>query len=143
MRLTLQHFHRPSSLHLVPFCQHTQCHIVCHVCVIMGLDLLRLDILGIIPPNILFIPSAAHALHSFSIQARQIISATLSIATTLYIAATHNITHSPCTQRFFFFLSRNVAILGRGKSKKKTNKMFGGGGILKLKNIPPSLPPRP
>ena len=60
--------------------------------------LLRLDILGINPPNILFRPSTAHALHSFSIQARQIISAMLSIATTLYIAATHNITHSPCTQ---------------------------------------------
>ena len=42
-------------------------------------------------------PNTAHALHSFCIQAREAISAMLSIATTLYIAATHNITHSPCT----------------------------------------------
>ena len=42
-------------------------------------------------------PSTAHGLHSFRIQARQTISAILSIARTLYIAATHNITHSPCT----------------------------------------------
>ena len=34
--------------------------------------------------------------HSFCIQARQTISAMLSITTTLYIAATHNTTHSPC-----------------------------------------------
>ena len=38
-----------------------------------------------------------HALHSFCIQARQTISAMLSIAITLYIAATRNINHSPCT----------------------------------------------
>ena len=36
----------------------------------------------------------AHGLHSFCIQARQTISAMLSIASTLYIAAIHNITHS-------------------------------------------------
>ena len=42
-------------------------------------------------------PSTAHGLHSFYIQARQTISAMLSIANTLYIAATHNITQSPCT----------------------------------------------
>ena len=35
-----------------------------------------------------------HALQSFCIQARQTISAMLSIETTLYIAATHNITFS-------------------------------------------------
>ena len=33
---------------------------------------------------------------SFCIQARQTISAMLSRASTLYIAVTHNITHSPC-----------------------------------------------
>ena len=41
--------------------------------------------------------STAHGLHSFCIQARQTISAMLSTASTLYIAATHSITHSPCT----------------------------------------------
>ena len=41
--------------------------------------------------------STAHGLHSFCIQAKQTISAMLSTARTLYIAATHNITHSPCT----------------------------------------------
>ena len=39
-------------------------------------------------------------LHSLCIQARQTISAMLSIATTLYIAATHNITHSLCASTF-------------------------------------------
>ena len=45
---------------------------------------------------ILYRPKTAHALQSFCIQARQTLSAMLSIATTLYISATHNITHSPC-----------------------------------------------
>ena len=41
--------------------------------------------------------STAHALqmYSFCIQARQTMSAMLSTASTLYIAATHNKTHSP------------------------------------------------
>ena len=37
------------------------------------------------------------SMHSFCIQARQTISAMLSIASTLHIAATHNITQSSCT----------------------------------------------
>ena len=37
------------------------------------------------------------SMHSFCIQARQTVSAMLSIASTLYIAATHNITQSSCT----------------------------------------------
>ena len=48
-------------------------------------------------PYIPFRPSTAHGLHSFCIQARQTISAMLSIASTLYIAASHNIIHSTCT----------------------------------------------
>ena len=47
----------------------------------------------ILNSNIPYRPSTAHALYSFCTQARQTM---LSIATTLYIAATHNITHSPC-----------------------------------------------
>ena len=37
------------------------------------------------------------SMHSFCIQARQTVSAMLSIASTLYIAATHNVTQSSCT----------------------------------------------
>ena len=45
------------------------------------------------PCNIPYRPSTP----KFCTQARQAICAMLSIATTLFIAATHNITHSPCT----------------------------------------------
>ena len=48
-------------------------------------------------PYIPYRPNTAHGLHSFCIQARQTTSAMLRIVSTLYIAATLNITHYPCT----------------------------------------------
>ena len=48
-------------------------------------------------PYIPYRPSTAHGLDSYCIQARQTISAMLSIASTFYIAVTHSVTHTPCT----------------------------------------------
>ena len=72
--------------------------------------------------NIPYRPSTAHGLHSFCTQAKQTISVMLSIASTSYIAATHNITHTLCTQWRF----QSCQVTWAGDMHGTRGKLMGG-----------------